>query len=422
MDHAHVASAPVVEAERTVRNIETDEEIAAYLRGMMTSFLAKREVTDEWIEWVRPRWDLSRVWAAFDGDKQCGTTRTFPSTVRLPGLSAVPVSCLTQVTVLPTHTRRGHLSRLMRTQFEAAIDAGEVASLLIAAEWPIYGRFGYGPSSEWVQWDVDVDQAQVVGEPVGNSEIVEPPELDAAAAEVLARQQERTPGCIERPESLRRRASGVDPSPYDEPEKTRVWIVHRDGTGAPDGYAVYDVKEHWDGMRPASTVKVEDMAFVDEIAERELWRYLLDIDLVTKVSWGGSPTSVIRHVLANGRGAIQAGRWDHIWARILDVSACLTARSYASPGRVVVEVVDPFLGRGGRYALDVSTEGASCEATAESAEVTLPIAALGAAWVGGTDLRTVAAAGTLDEHTPGSLDRLASILRWHQTPWCATDF
>ena len=68
-----------------------------------------------------------------------------PRRLRLPGGGDLPVSCLTQVTVLPTHTRRGHLTRLMRAQLEAAVEAGEAASLLIAAEWPIYGRFGYGP-------------------------------------------------------------------------------------------------------------------------------------------------------------------------------------------------------------------------------------------------------------------------------------
>jgi predicted acetyltransferase len=408
--------------DRTVRTVSTDDELLAYCRGMMTAFLAKRNVDDNWVTWARERWDLDRTWAAFDGDSQCGTTRTFPSMLRLPGLAAVQVSCLTQVTVLPTHTRRGHLGRLMRAQLEAAIEAGEVASILVAAEWPIYGRFGYGPYGEWVEWEVDVAHAEVLGEPVGTVEIVEPAELDGPAQEVLARQQAVTPGCIERPVASHRQAVGLEIHPAEEPSKTRVRVLHRDPAGVADGYAVYDVKEHWDGMRPASTIRVEDLVFADQVAERELWRYLLDIDLVTKVSVNGHPDSVVRHVLANGRAARQVGRWDFVWARLLDVPACLEARAYAGTGRVVVEAVDPFLGRGGRFALDVSPEGASCRATGESAEVTLPVAALGAAWLGGTDLRTVAAAGTVDEHAPGALDRLAGLLRWHQTPWCHTEF
>lgn len=269
---------------------------------------------------------------------------------------------------------------------------------------------------------MDVAHAEVLGAPVGTVEIVEPGDLDGAAAEILRRQQENTSGCIERPDDLRRLGVGVDVRPGDEPDKTRVRIVHRDAGGVPDGFAVYDVAEQWDGMRPASTMKVNDLAFTDPVAERELWRYLLDVDLVVTVHYDGHPTSVLRHVLANGRAARQVGRWDHIWARMLDVPACLAARTWSTADRLVIEVVDPFLGRGGRFALDVDPDGSSCEHTTASAALTLPIAALGAAWMGGTDLRRLSASGVVDEHVPGALDRLAAVLRWHQTPWCATDF
>ena len=69
----------MADVERTVRTIETDEEIAAYQRGMLTAFLEKREIGPEWVTWARDHWDLSRTWAAFDGDVQCGSTRTFPT-------------------------------------------------------------------------------------------------------------------------------------------------------------------------------------------------------------------------------------------------------------------------------------------------------------------------------------------------------
>lgn len=410
------------DVDQHVRNVETDEEIAAYLRGMMTAFLEKREVGDEWVAYCRKQWDLDRTWIAVDGSTQCGTTRTFPSRVRLPGLGDAPVSCLTQVTVLPTHTRRGHVTRLMQAQFEAAIEAGEVASLLIAAEWPIYGRFGYGPATTWAEWQVDVPYAAVLGEPVGSCELVEIAEFDAAAAIVQDRQQQRTPGCIVRPGWLRNRASGLDPSPADEPDKSRVWLVHRDPAGTPDGVVMYDLKERWQGMRPENRLHVKDIAFSDPLAERELWRYLLSVDLVGQVHWEGWVGTSLRHVLANGRAARAVGTWDQIWARILDVPAALEARAYGATGRTVVEVVDPFLGRGGRFLLDASPDGASCTPTTESAEVTVPIAALGAAWLGGTSLAAVAAGGAIDEHASGAIDRLDALLSWHQIPWSHTDF
>jgi predicted acetyltransferase len=412
----------VADTECIVRTISTDDELIAFMKVMVTAFHGERVIGDEHLAWAKARFDLDRTWAAFDGDVQCGSERTFPSTLRVPGGAEVPVSCLTNVTVLPTHTRRGHLTRLMRTQLDAAVDAGEVASLLVAAEWPIYGRYGYGPATEFAMWEVDTLLAQPVGERVGTYELIEGEALDAVATTLLDRHQAVTPGTIARPDWLRRTVTGVKPRPWETPNKTTTWVLHRDADGEPDALAGYTVKEDWDGMRPAGAATVVDLVAATPAGERDVWRFLVDIDLVTKVSWNGPPTSVLRHVFVDGRAARQVGRWDHIWARILDVPACLTARTYAGADRVVLEVVDPFLERGGRFALDTRDGGATCEPSTDAVDVVLPIDALSAAWLGGTDLRHVAAGGRVVEEAPGGVDRLAALLRWHQTPWCVTDF
>ena len=409
-------------AQHEVRTLSTDEELAGFLTCMRTAFLEGKDVTDEQVAWVRERYDLSRTWSAFEDGVLCGTAHTFATRLRLPGLGEVPVSALTQVTVLPTHTRRGHLSRMMRAQLEHAVEAGELASVLIAAEWPIYGRFGYGPATDWVEWEVDTATARFVAPPVGRCRLVDAAELEKVAVSVLARQQAVTPGSIGRPDWHVALIVGSDLRPGFERKQERVRVVHVGEDGEPDGFAVYDPKERWDGMRSASSLAVDSLIAVDAVAERELWRYLLDVDLVEQVAWAGSPASAVRWALADGRAARQEGRWDHVWARILDVPACLTARSYARADRLVVEVLDGFLGRGGRFALDAGPDGADCAPTREPADLTLPVAAIGAAWLGGTDLRDVALAGGVDEHTPGAADRLATLLRWHQTPWCSTGF
>jgi predicted acetyltransferase len=415
----------VGDGQRRVRNLESDDDVRGFLRCMRTGFLSDKDVKDDAVRWARDRWDLSRAWSAFDDGVQCGTARTFGSRLRLPGLGDAPVSCLTQVTVLPTHTRRGHLSSMMRTQLLHAVEAGEVASLLVAAEWPIYGRFGYGPYGDWVEWEVDTQVASIVGSPVGSCELVDAAALEKAALHVLARQQAVTPGSIERPPWFTAMTTGADPRP-EEKREGRIRVVHRDADGEPDAYALYDPKERWDGMRPTNRIEVEDLVAASPQAERELWRYLVDVDLVDVVKWGGSPNSVLRWCMADGRAARAEGRWDHIWARPLDVAACLAARSYASSGRVVVELVDGFLGvASGSYVLDATPDGASCERTDEPADVTLDVAALGAAWLGGVDLRVAAAGGgrwSVDEHRAGALASLAALLRWHEDPYCSTDF
>ena len=411
-----------------VRNVASDDDIRGALTCLLTAFHEARDVNDESVAWVAQRWDRARSWIAVDADDGtvCGTTRTFASRLRLPGLSDVPVSCLTSVTVLPTHTRRGNVTELMRAQLSHAIEAGEVASLLIAAEWPIYGRFGYGVMSEWVEWEVDTAIASVVAPRFGSLRLVDAATLEKAASVVLARQQAVTVGSIERPPWFTAMTTGADPRPWEKHEGQKR-LVHYDDDGEPDAFAQYTPKERWDGMRPQTRLEVQDLVAVSPAAERELWRYLAGVDLVDRVTWNGAPTSVLPWTMANGRAARQEGRWDHIWARVLDVPACLSARSYATSGRIVLEVVDGFMGRGGRFVLDASPAGATCVAAGggESADVTLDVAALSAGWVGGTDLRVAAAGGGLwavDEHRVGALAQLASLLRWYETPYCSTDF
>ena len=140
------------------------------------------------------------------------------------------------------------------------------------------------------------------------------------------------------------------------------------------------------------------------------------------VKWGGAPVSVLRSALANGRAARLVGRWDHIWARILDVPAALDGPFVHRDRPVVVEVADPFMGRGGRFALDVSPAGASASRPPRrppSPCRSTPSARPGS---GAPTCASCGAAGTIDEHTVGAVDRLGAALRWHQTPYCATDF
>lgn len=410
---------------RTVRRLgpdATDDELRAYLDSVTVGFLEKRQVGDDSLAWCRRHYDLDRTWAAFEDGALCGTARTFPSTYRLPGGGSVPVSSLTQVTVLPTRTRRGHLTRLMRAHLEAAVAAGEAASILIAAEWRIYGRFGYGPASWLAQWEVDSARAEVAGEPWGSCDLVTKEAYDEAAAVVLAAQHATLPGCIDRSEGRRQMIAGIDPSPHWEQDRTMVWVVHRAPDGTPDGILQYTAKDRWEGMAPAGELHVHDMAYAGPAAERELWRHLVDVDLATKVTADTNPASVLRYALVDARHARMVGHWDHVWARILDIPRCLTSRAYVAADRVLLEVTDPFLDRGGRFALDAGPDGATCEPTTDPADVTLPVGDLGAAWLGGTDLRALAVSGRITEHTPGGIARLATLLSWPETPWCSTDF
>src|SRR3954452_7096483 len=129
----------------------TESEAASFIDSMSTAFLDRPDTAAVGAE-VAVMWDLTRAWAAFDSARIVGTFRSWATELTVPGLGRVPAAAVTNVTVLPTHRRRGLLTALATAAHAADRERGEVASLLYAAEYPIYGRFGYGPATSTATW------------------------------------------------------------------------------------------------------------------------------------------------------------------------------------------------------------------------------------------------------------------------------
>lgn len=68
----------------TVRTIEPDE-VAGYLGCMRTACLTGDGLADDQAAWAAERWQLDRTWSAFDGGTLCGTSRSFPTRLTVPG-------------------------------------------------------------------------------------------------------------------------------------------------------------------------------------------------------------------------------------------------------------------------------------------------------------------------------------------------
>ena len=152
----------------TIRPIEADELVAWYAAVGFGFFIwpsdpeGAAERRGKYIE-------LPRTIGAFDGAAIAGTFRTFGTTLTLPGNGEVPVSAVTAVTVRPTHRRLGILSNMIANDVAMGVERGDVASVLIASEWPIYGRFGYGPATWHARWTLRTRAARFELEPSGSS-------------------------------------------------------------------------------------------------------------------------------------------------------------------------------------------------------------------------------------------------------------
>jgi sterol carrier protein len=93
----------------------------------------------------------------------------------------------------------------------------------------------------------------------------------------------------------------------------------------------------------------------------------------------------------------------------------------------VLEVTDELLpANAGRWRLRCPgpADGAavSCERTTAAPDVTLPVAALGAGYLGGARLGALATAGLIAEHRKGAVAMLSAAMYSDPAPWCPSNF
>lgn len=119
----------------------------------------------------------------------------------------------------------------------------------------------------------------------------------------------------------------------------------------------------------------------------------------------------------------QAQLTDNLWIRLVDVPAALRARSYARDIDVVLEVQDDVLPDNARtYRLAADATGACCDPTTAPADLRVTAAHLGASYLGGTSLASLALSGGLEERTRGALEAAATALSAPLAPCCIDSF
>lgn len=336
----------------------------------------------------------------------------------MPGGATVAMAAVTLVTVLPTHRRQGHLTTMMATMLDDARERGEILAGLIASEWPIYGRYGFGPATEWVTLRVDAKQARFrAAAPAGRVALVSREELRAVAPAVFDAHRLTTPGTITRTPSAWDLLLGITPRPGEQPSPREQRVVHRDHAGTADGYAIYEPKERWENGLSAASVDVRELIATNAEAHRELWRFLVGIDLVVRLdAWPRPVDEPLPHHLVDGRAVRCRERSDQLWLNVLDVRRALEARRYRCRDSLVLEVDRT------RWQLDGAPDGASCSPTTATADLVLPGSSLSAAYLGGTPWHVLAAAGLVDEERPGALDRAAAMFSTPRAPFLTTHF
>jgi predicted acetyltransferase len=359
--------------------------------------------------------DPTRSLVARDGDRIVGTTTVLDFTMTVPGAPAVTCAGVTSVSVQPTHRRRGVMRSLMRRQLDDLHAAGTSWASLYASEAAIYGRFGYGVASRSLQLRLDgpwSDFARPVEHP-GAVEMLEPTEAAPRLAAVYARQRTQVPGMLSMPEDRWRLHLDWDPANERDGGSERQ-IAAVDNRGA----VVYRVKRGWTDAGPDSTVRVEFCFATDPEVCRQLWSYVLNIDLVQHVNAMMRPVDEPLLWLLAERHRLQVTEGMPCYVRLIDIGAALSQRGTAVDGAVVLAVSDTFCPwNARRWRLEGDGSALRCAPTDEPADVALDVRELASLSLGGVTPFELAGAGLVAEETPGALGRLARLLASERSPW-----
>lgn len=410
---------------QTIRTIRPDE-LPTWFEAFSSAFYIWLHDPHALAEARRDTIEIDRVVGAFEGDTIVGTFRTFGAQLTLPGGARVPVNAVSGVTVRPTHRRRGTLTRMIADDLRRAAERGDAACILITAEWPIYGRFGYGPATWHARWTLRVRAANLAVEPVGSIEIIQPLEARKVLPELYDRYAASQPGEISRPEDRWDVDLGIVEIP-GRPRSRGSIAIHRAESGALDGYARYHGEEVWEEGIPDNVMVLDELHGVTAEAEIDLWRYLTQMDLTAKIrAETRREREPLQWYLADGRAARVDGLTDFLWLRPLDVERLLRERRYDRDGALVIEVDDVVGGKpgpaAGRYRLEVRDGVGTCARTDATPDLTLQPRPLGAAVLGGTRLIDAARGGGAVEHRPRALAEADALLRTADAPWCSTWF
>ncbi|MER6130008.1 GNAT family N-acetyltransferase [Streptomyces sp. NPDC001795] len=405
-----------------VRVLRQDEWDGWYDK-LVRAFGGVDEAPEERALW-RELTEFERFLATWDEETCVGTAGAFSFRLTVPGGASVPAAGITMVSVAATHRRRGVLTSMMRRQLDDIRSWGEPLAVLFASEPAIYGRFGYGAATFQISAEIDTSRVQL-SVPAGTDDVqlryAEPADVLDACEEVYARLVPGRPGMLARQPGWER-LGVLDPaSERDGASPLQCVIAERDG--GITGYARFRTKLGWEVSGHNGKVILADLTALDPATDAALWRFLFGIDLTTMLIARGRPVDEAWQHLVSDIRRCQTRLRDALYVRLVDVGAALEARRYQAPVDLVFDVEDAFCPwNAGRWRLTGDAKGASCVRTSDTADLALSVRELGAAYLGGVSLNSLAAAGRVRELREGALAEASLAFGSTVAPWVPHGF
>lgn len=340
-----------------------------------------------------------RTVGAFVAGQLVGTADAVTSRLTLPGGAIVGHAAVTHIGVLPSFTRQGIATGLIRHQLHDIAARGEVVATLRASEATIYGRYGYGVASSTQTVEVQTARAALrpdvgAGGPVRLLDVTQAWDV---LPRICAENRPSRPGTIDRPtvwwQGLRMRT---------ESSSGPTYVAVCGDAGSETGFVRYRPvdTEQW-FVSQQRTIVVEDFFAPTAQAHLGLLRFLLDLDLVDRVVFWMLPADdPLPWLVADRRAVRVTAVHDEAWLRVIDARTALGARSYAGDGAVTIAVNDPLV-PSNSATLRITGDGA--RSTDGQPQLHVDIEGLGAVLLGGASWRDLAVAGLARCDDPAAL-------------------
>ena len=388
---------------RTISEGEFDQWSRAEARGFST------HASDKYVKIARTFAELDRTFGAFDGTQIVGTTTTRTSEVTAPGCT-VPLGYVDDVSVFPTHRRRGILTQMMRAQLDQMHERGEPLSALTASETLIYGRFGFGVATWIEQWNIDRRHTALQSSPCagGKAVFVDPEFARAEWPRLHQRIRSDRLGMV-RYSNEYWNAALWDSEAQRRGASAFFHVAYlRDGKVS--GLCTYRIRDH--------QVLVVFILGEDPEVEAELWRYCFGIDLMTEIRGFNRPVDDSLPWRLDDVRRLNRATTDHMWLRLIDVKAALAARHYDCGGSLTFQVADNFCPwNDGVYTLEAEQGGAFCKSSSRTPDLCLSVSDLAAVYLGGTSFSALAGARRVESSSSDALHLADRMFRTDRAPW-----
>jgi len=399
---------------------------------------------DELLDWIKPAnaafgealspeafehgrrlLEMDRVIGAKDGDRWVATAAAYSFRLTVPGGREIGAPGLTDVSVAPSHRRRGILRAMMTWVLDQAVERGEPVAILWASESAIYQRLGYGIGTLQSSFDIERTRIRFTRpvEPIGRMRIVDRDEALTLIPPVYEAIRRRTPGAVSRNQGRWANDLLFDAEWMQRGNGTKFMAV-LEVDGEVRGYVLYRVLNQWDDRGPDNVVLVLELIGLDHASERTIWSWVMDLDLAGRVRGqrGPVPHPLLLELTEPRRMGLTIR--DALLIRIVDLRAALEGRGYAAPGSLTFDLTDvdrPL--NDGRWRLEVADDGgATLTAAKDEPDLRLDTSDLATVYLGAFRFADLAFAGRVTECRPGAIAAADQLFATGASAWCSMIF